>query len=73
MVELKKIIRSSSYTHNEFSLVQQQIGLWVGGPDVVELDQGAVEHQVDLQRFTVWQFHKVLVLCDTDRQTDRGK
>lgn len=46
----------------KFSLVQQQTRCRVIVRGVVELDQGAVEYQVDLQCFTVWHRHKVLVL-----------
>lgn len=31
-------------------------------PGVVEVNQGAVQYQVDLQLFGVWYFLKVLVL-----------
>lgn len=46
----------------KFSLVQQQTGCGVIVGGVVEVDQGAVEYQVDLQFFTVRQIHKGLVL-----------
>lgn len=46
----------------KFPLVQQQIGCGVTVRDVVEVDQGAVEDQVDLQCFTVRHNLKQLVL-----------
>lgn len=60
-VETTKEIGGSSYIC-KFSFFQQQMGCFIRVAGVVEVDQGAVEYQVDLQFFTVRHFHKVLVL-----------
>lgn len=65
MVELKRN-ESSSYTC-KLSLVHQQVFCWVIIWGVVEVNQGAVEYQVELQAFTVRHNLKDLVLWDTDR------
>lgn len=46
----------------KFPLVQQQMGCGVTVRGVVEVDQGAVEDQVDLQSFTIGHRLKQLVL-----------
>lgn len=46
----------------KFSFVQQQAQCGVTLGAVVEVHQGAVEYQVDLQFVTALQFHKLFVL-----------
>lgn len=68
---LPRGIRGSTCTC-KCSLVQQQTGRGVTVWAVVQVDQGAVEYQINLQFLAAWQTHKVLVLCNAGTQRRKG-